>query len=282
MQRSASIRRATSPSRSSAAPDSARARTRCTPSTSPGSVNESLMVNSFVARRECRCRRRPRRARATDTSSVPCLAADRRSRSRSATSRSRAFRSDESAPAAGSPIPSAAGSRCPRASSAAWRQRPNRPAPANPDRPVEHAHCSHPAEARTPVGTIESDEAPPVTCSKNRVVHDLASAGRNSMPRTHLSSVSRVGITKLRNTSGPVARTSNPAGISSTRSGVPRLPPIAKNSGSFGIRRSSPRGIPCFTQAAIVGDLRVGQPPLADELAEVRCRRATAACTATP
>ena len=42
---------------------------------------------------------------------------------------------------------------------------------------VEHAHRSHPAEAGTPVGTIESGEAAARHGSKNRVVHDLARAG---------------------------------------------------------------------------------------------------------
>ena len=50
--------------------------------------------------------------------------------------------------------------------------------------------------------------------------------------------------------SGPLAGTSNSAGISSTRSGVPSLQPVV-NFGMAGIFERSPSGIPPFTHVAI-------------------------------
>ena len=58
-------------------------------------------------------------------------------------------------------------------------------------------------------------------------------------------------MTKLRYTSGPPAGTSKPAGIFSTRSGVPRCQPSG-NAGRAGIFAESPLAMPVDTQRPIV------------------------------
>ena len=155
------------------------------------------------------------------------------------------------------------------------RSRTNRPAP-EPLRialpvAVDHADRSHPAEPGTAVRAIERRHAAARHVREDRVVHDLAGAGtildaahplvlgesrrdhevaEDIRTRWHARRIRPAS--RARGPACPVARTS------------------AANSGSFGIRRSSPRGIPCFTHAAMVEICCVGQPPLADELAEVR------------
>ena len=92
------------------------------------------------------------------------------------------------------------------------------------------------------------------------------------MPLTHLSSVSFVGITKLRNTSGPLAGTSNAIGISRIRSGWPSRQPSAGNSGSFGILRFIAARHALFDPRGDRRNLCVRESSLPDELAESRLR----------
>ena len=81
--------------------------------------------------------------------------------------------------------------------------------------------------------------------------------------------------TKFRNTSGPLAGMSTPPDLED-EIGLTEAPAVGGNSGGFGHASSSPRGS-LASPTPDRGDLRVGQPALADEPHRSRFPNATAA-----
>ena len=168
-----------------------------------------------------------------------CRAADRRSECRSATSLSRACRSGGSAPAAGSPIPSAAASRCPPAASAASRQPPSRQAPAN---------RLPPPSIPRPFPSLRSRDVRPRRRSRpgcRRAPRRRSRDGQPCARRDGTRSAHPLVLGELRRDHEvaehirTVARTSKPAGISSTRSGCPNCHPSPRTraASAFDVRR---------------------------------------------
>ena len=244
---------------------------------SPGSVNESWIVIVRVARRDVDARAETEERRQLDREQMLVGRLVGEVDSDRWTSRSPVCRSDENASAGGSRILSAAAARRPRGDMtgvAPTAHPPSRPSLRDrrrrrprPCRRIPAGHRRHRA--------LRGFRRPPA-----RRAHDArlcCALGRNSIPRTHLSSVSFVGMTKLRNTSGPLAGRSKPPASPGSRSGCRAASRPAETRQLRHLRRVAARH-PCFTQLAIVAIWR-RSGGARRRTRRSHARRATAACS---